>query len=368
MQFIDEAVIVVSSGAGGPGSRHFRREKHVPRGGPDGGDGGRGGDVVLVAEDRSRTLLDYHFERHYRAGDGAGGQGQRKTGRDGNDLQLSVPPGTQVWDADSGHLLADLTATGTQVTLLRGGNGGWGNVHFATATRQAPERANQGQPGQTRTLRLELKLLADVALVGLPNAGKSSLIRAISASRAEVADYPFTTLVPNLGVVRHRSRVFTVADIPGLVAGAAGGAGLGLRFLRHVERCRVLAFLLAPGDELEPAAALDVLKAELDAFDRSLLERPAVVCLSKADLLGDQADAAAAALAQKLQTPVRTLSAVARSGLDGFLDAVASHLEPRVPDAQAAFDPLGAVHGPEAPKAKIGEARAERPRNRQRKI
>ncbi|MBM4344243.1 MAG: GTPase ObgE [Deltaproteobacteria bacterium] len=340
MQFIDEAVIVASSGAGGPGSRHFRREKHVPRGGPDGGDGGRGGDVVMVADDRSRTLLDYHFERHYRAGDGAGGQGQKKTGRDGTELRLAVPPGTQVWDAESGQMLADLTAPGQTVALLRGGNGGWGNVHFATATRQAPERANQGQPGQTRTLRLELKLLADVALVGLPNAGKSSLIRAISASRAEVADYPFTTLVPNLGVVRHRGRVFTAADIPGLVEGAAGGAGLGLRFLRHVERCRVLAWLLSPADPIDPVDAITLLRRELAAFDADLCQRPAVVCLSKADLLGADADAAARALSDRLGVPVFAISAAARTGLDRLLDALAAHLDAPAASAQEPFDPL----------------------------
>ncbi len=368
MQFIDEAVIVASSGAGGPGSRHFRREKHVPRGGPDGGDGGRGGDVVLVADDRSRTLLDYHFARHYHAGDGAGGQGQRKTGRDGDDLRLAVPPGTQVWDADSGHLLADLTLPGQTVTLLRGGNGGWGNVHFATATRQAPERANQGQPAQTRTLRLELKLLADVALVGLPNAGKSSLIRAISASRAQVADYPFTTLVPNLGVVRHRSRVFTVADIPGLVEGAAVGAGLGLRFLRHVERCRVLAFLLSPADRVEPAAALAVLKAELAAFDAQLLSRPAVVCLSKTDLLGPEADEAVNALSAQLAAPVLGLSAVARTGLEAFLDAVAVHLDPPPAVADTVFDPMTSASELPPARAKNGEDQRSRRSLERRKI
>jgi GTP-binding protein len=330
MQFIDQAVIVARSGAGGHGSRHFRREKHVPRGGPDGGDGGRGGDVVLVADERSRSLLDYHFRRTYAADDGSPGSGSRKTGRDGAELVLPVPPGTQVFDDDTGELLADLTAPGERLVLLRGGNGGWGNVHFATSTRQTPERANAGQPGLVRTLRFELKLLADVALVGFPNVGKSSLIRAISASQAKVADYPFTTLVPNLGVVRHAGRVFTVADIPGLVEGAAEGAGLGHRFLRHIERCQALVFLLAPLTEPDPDAALAVLSRELRAYSPELAQRPALVVLAKADLLGPEAAAEAAALSRRLKRPVLPVSPLTGAGIPALLDALAS----RFPAAQ----------------------------------
>ncbi len=340
MQFIDEATIIAKSGAGGLGSRHFRREKHVPRGGPDGGDGGRGGDVVAIADGRSRSLLDYHFDRHYAATDGHGGQGQKKTGKDGEDLVLAVPPGTQIYDAVSAELLADMVAEGQTAVLLRGGNGGWGNVHFATATRQAPEHANPGQPGQERPLRLVLKLLADVALVGMPNVGKSSLIRAISASRAVVADYPFTTLVPNLGVVRHHSKVFTVADIPGLIAGASEGAGLGLRFLRHIERCKALVFLLSPVDALSPAEALAMLRQELAAHDTALLQRPHIVCLGKADLLGDQIQDQVQALARELGEAVVAVSPVTRLGIAGLLDALAQQFEPAAPDGDTAWSPV----------------------------
>ncbi len=325
MQFIDHAVIEVRSGTGGQGSRSFRREKHTPRGGPDGGDGGRGGDILLVADQRSRSLLDYHQGRIYQAEDGANGQGQRKTGRDGADLVLAVPPGTQVRDAATGKLLADLTEEGQRAVLARGGNGGWGNVHFATSTRQTPDKANPGQPGQELSLRLELKLLADVALVGFPNVGKSSLIRAISASRAEVADYPFTTLVPNLGVVRHRDRTFTVADIPGLIEGAAQGAGLGIQFLRHIERCTALCFLLAAESDPPPKEALEILRRELAAHSPALLQRPALICLAKADLLGPEAPAVAKELSALLGQPVLPISPITRAGLAPLLDTLAGY-------------------------------------------
>ena len=340
MQFIDEATIVAISGSGGIGSKHFRREKHVPRGGPDGGDGGRGGDVVACADGRSRSLLDYHFARHYTAQDGSPGQGQNKTGQSGADLVLVVPPGTQISDAATGELLADMVHEGQTAVLLKGGNGGWGNAHFATATRQTPDRANPGQPGQTKPLRFELKLLADVALVGMPNAGKSSLIRAISASRAVVADYPFTTLVPNLGVVRHHGRIFTVADIPGLIAGASEGAGLGLRFLRHIERCQLLVFLLSPVDTLPPEQALQMLRAELAAHDPTLLQRPQVVCLGKADLLGPDAASAAADLAATVGQPVLAISPVARTGIDALLDQLAPQFAPAAAASAPAWSPV----------------------------
>lgn len=340
MQFIDEAKITVESGAGGEGSRHFRREKHVPHGGPDGGDGGKGGDVWAVADDRSRSLIDYHFNRTYAAQAGSKGEGQKKTGKSGQDLQLPVPPGTQIFDADSGELLADLAQAGQQALLVRGGNGGWGNVHFATATRQAPERANHGQPPVVRNLRLELKLLADVALVGLPNVGKSSLIRRISASRAVVADYPFTTLVPNLGVVRHRGRVFTVADIPGLIAGAAQGAGLGLRFLRHIERCRVLVFMLAPHDAVEPAAALALLRHEISQYQAELLRRPHLVCLTKGDLLGPSAAAEAAALAGEIGEDVLALSPLTGLGAEALLNQLAEHFSADRQETAPEWQPL----------------------------
>jgi GTP-binding protein len=339
MQFIDEAQIVVRSGAGGNGSKSFRREKYIPRGGPDGGDGGKGGDVVVEVDGRSRSLLDFQFQKVYAAEDGANGSGARKTGRDGTDLRLLVPPGTQIWDTDSGQLLGDLTEEGDRTVILKGGNGGWGNVHFATATRQAPDRANPGQPSLQKTLRLELKLLADVALVGFPNAGKSSLIRAISASQARVADYPFTTLEPNLGVVRHAGRVFTVADIPGLIEGAADGAGLGHRFLKHIERCNLLVFLLSPVDALSPQDALLVLRAELAAYNPELLQRPQLLCLSKCDILGEEADGVAAHLAALIGEPVLPMSPVTGMGLPALLDRVASHFDPPRPQQVAEWSP-----------------------------
>jgi GTP-binding protein len=322
VKFIDHARITVSSGKGGDGSRHFRREKHVPRGGPDGGDGGRGGDVVLIASSRARSLYDYHLRRHYHAEAGAQGSEKRSTGRSGAALELTVPPGTAVYDDRSGELLADLVQDGDRAVVARGGNGGFGNWRFRTAVRQAPERANPGQPGETRALRLELRLLADVALVGLPNAGKSTLIRAVSASKAEVADYPFTTLVPNLGVVRHRGVTFTVADVPGLIAGAAEGAGLGHGFLRHVERCAVLTFVLDPLAEQPPAEQLATLRAELARYDPALAARPALLLLNKCDALTGGARAAAlATLTAAAGAPVLPVSAAERAGLRPWLDA-----------------------------------------------
>lgn len=335
MKFVDQVSITVISGTGGAGSRHFRREKHVPRGGPDGGDGGRGGDVVLVASHRARTLLDFHHRRTHRADDGKSGGEKRSNGRSGSELEIVVPVGTVVYDEDTGDALADLVDDGQRALVVRGGGGGRGNCHFRSATRQAPDHAEAGRAGEARNLRLELKLLADVALVGLPNAGKSTLIRSISASRARVADYPFTTLVPNLGVVRHRGHVFTVADIPGLIEGAADGAGLGTQFLRHVERCSVLVYLLSPTDAVEPAQAWKVLRNELSRHDPALAKRPACVVLSKCDVLGPQAPEAAESLATALAMPVSGLSGVTGEGVDLLLDRLLSHLAPATPDPGA---------------------------------
>ncbi len=342
MKFIDEATAVVVSGKGGDGSRSFRREKHVPRGGPDGGDGGRGGDVDVVASRRSRSLLDYHDNRLHQAEPGNAGAGSRKTGRSGQRLELIVPPGTLVRDLETGELLGDLVADGDRVSAVRGGNGGFGNARLATSTRRAPDFAHGGQPAQTRTLHFELKLLADIALVGLPNAGKSSLIRRISASRAAVADYPFTTLIPNLGVVRHRGRVFTVADIPGLIEGAADGAGLGTRFLKHVERCEALVWVLDSLSDTEPAEALAVLREELGKHDASLLNRPSCVLLHKTDLLGSAAAAAVEALAQTLGEPVMGASSITGAGVEKFLDAMLPWLPAEREEAPEpeAWDPM----------------------------
>jgi len=326
MKFVDQARIIVVSGNGGPGSRHFRREKHVPRGGPDGGDGGRGGDVTLVASTRARTLLDFHHKRTHRAENGKPGGDSRSTGRSGAELILTVPVGTEVIDEGSGELLADLVVDGERAVVAIGGIGGRGNYRFRSATRQAPENADVGRPGQTLRLRFELKLLADVALVGLPNAGKSTLIRRISASQARVADYPFTTLVPNLGVVRYGGQTFTVADIPGLIEGAADGAGLGTQFLRHVERCSVLVFLLAGVDETTPETALTILRGELGRYAKELLDRPSCIALSKADALGDDADEMATAVAANVGTDVLALSGVTGAGIPELLQRIVSLL------------------------------------------
>jgi GTPase len=323
VKFIDQAKIIVSSGKGGQGSRHFRREKHVPRGGPDGGDGGRGGDVVLIASNRARSLYDFHHKRRFNAEAGAPGSEKRSTGRSGITLELVVPPGTAVYDDANGELIGELLVDGDRLVVASGGNGGWGNWHFKTATRQAPDNANPGLPGQTLSLRLELRLLADVALVGFPNAGKSTLIRAVSASKAEVADYPFTTITPNLGVVRHRGRSFTMADVPGLVAGAADGAGLGHQFLRHVERCGVLTFVLDPTSAVAPVDQYTVLRRELAAFDTELNNRAACVMLGKADTLGDAAAQTAADLAAAIGgVDVGLLSGASGDGIARWLDGL----------------------------------------------
>ena len=344
MKFIDQAFITVRSGKGGHGAVHFRREKFVPRGGPDGGDGGRGGDVWLVASNRARSLYDYHHRRMHRAEDGRPGADKGSTGRSGAHLELTVPPGTQVFDEDSGELLADLTDDGDRVCLAEGGNGGWGNARFKSSTRQAPDRANPGLPGKELRLRLELKLLADVALVGFPNAGKSTLIRAVSASRARVADYPFTTLVPNLGVVRHHDRSYTVADVPGLIEGAADGAGLGHRFLRHIERCELMVFVLSVTDDVEHEEALETLRRELAAFDPALAERPSVVTLNKVDVLGPDAPEATADLEAAIGEPVVAISAATGDGVKGWLDRVTAALPKVAPklkaQASAVYDPL----------------------------
>ncbi|MDJ0865319.1 MAG: GTPase ObgE [Myxococcota bacterium] len=293
--FIDEAVIEVVAGSGGNGCVSFRREKFVPRGGPNGGDGGRGGSVVVIADRNLSTLLDQRMQPLVRAESGAHGQGHGRHGRGGGDRELRVPVGTVVRDAaepDAAEPLADLVEDGQRVVVARGGRGGRGNARFATPTRQAPDRAESGRSGQSRRLRLSLKLLADVGLVGLPNAGKSTLLRRLSAARPRVASYPFTTLVPSLGVVEVGDRRFVVADIPGLIEGASAGAGLGDRFLRHVERTRVLVHLLDAGawllESRDPLADYESIRKELGAYDARLLAREEIVVLNKVDLIADR--------------------------------------------------------------------------------
>ncbi|WP_352429883.1 GTPase ObgE [Thermoflexus sp.] len=282
--FCDEVIIEVKAGDGGDGCVSFRREKFVPRGGPDGGDGGKGGDVILRVNPHLNTLADYYRHRRFRAEDGRNGRGGRKTGASGEDLILEVPPGTVVRDADTGEILADLTEPGQTVVVARGGRGGRGNAAFVSPTHQAPRIAERGEPGEFRRLHLELRLLADVGLVGKPNAGKSTLLAAVTAARPKIADYPFTTLHPHLGVVvLDDTASFVLADLPGLIEGAHRGAGLGLTFLRHVERTRVLIHLL-DGLAPDPVADYETINAELAHYNPALLQRPQLIAFNKMDL------------------------------------------------------------------------------------
>jgi GTP-binding protein len=282
--FLDSVKIWLRAGDGGAGASTFRREAHVPRGGPDGGDGGRGGSIHLRVDPGQTTLRDYQHRHHFKAQPGGRGERARRHGKAGDDLILDVPPGTAVYDDASGALLADLVATGQIAMIARGGRGGLGNTHFATATHQAPKHAQKGEPGEERWVRLELRLIADVGLVGLPNAGKSTLLAAVTAARPKIADYPFTTLEPNLGVLDlGDDRRPTIADVPGLIEGASGGAGLGHAFLRHVERTRVLVHVV-DGSDRDPEWDYDVIREELRAHDPALLEKPLVVAFNKIDL------------------------------------------------------------------------------------
>ncbi|MCX8050459.1 MAG: GTPase ObgE [Chlorobi bacterium] len=287
MNFVDLVRIHAKAGDGGRGLVSFRREKYVPKGGPDGGDGGRGGNVVAVADPHLNTLLHFRYKRHFTAGNGAPGGTNRRSGKSGRDVVLRVPPGTVIRDASSGEVLAELLRPNERVIVLHGGRGGRGNAAFATPTNRTPRTAENGQPGEEGWLELELKLLADVGLVGFPNVGKSTLIATISAAKPKIADYPFTTLVPNLGMVRlDDERSFVVADIPGLIEGASQGKGLGTDFLRHIERTRVLVFLLDP-HLMPPLEAYAILERELSNHNPALSEKRRIVCISKADTLDD---------------------------------------------------------------------------------
>ena len=334
MKFVDETAITVEAGAGGDGCLSFRREKYIPRGGPDGGDGGAGGDVVLFVNPSLNTLVDFRFTRRFRAERGGHGQGKDRTGRGGADLRVQVPPGTVVVDADTGETIGELTADGEEMVVARGGRRGLGNARFKSSTNRAPRRTTEGGPGECRHLRLELKLLADVGLVGMPNAGKSTLIRAVSAARPKVADYPFTTLVPNLGVVRlGPDRSFVVADIPGLIEGASAGAGLGIRFLRHLSRTRVLLHLVdvaAAFDGVDPVEQVRIIERELAAFSPELARSERWLVPAKLDLipLSDRADLVKAIVdGLEWNAPVYPISALSREGTDALAAAVMQHLE-----------------------------------------
>ncbi|MCS6897257.1 MAG: GTPase ObgE [Nitrospira sp.] len=329
--FVDEAVITVRAGRGGDGVCSFRREMYVPRGGPDGGDGGNGGNVVLMASHRLTTLLDFRYQRHYQAQDGRPGGSSNRTGRSGADIVVTLPVGTVVYDAETGDMLADLVADGQTVVIARGGRGGFGNSRFATPTNRTPTRYSQGTEGEERTLRLELKLLADVGLVGFPNAGKSTLIASISSARPKIAGYPFTTLTPYLGVVRWGfDRSFVVADIPGLIEGAHQGKGLGLQFLRHIERTAFLLHLVDISEwaPLEPITAFEVLRQELAAYDQALLDRPFAVVATKIDIKG-----ASDRLAQlrhycaRHEYPCFAISSATREGLDDLVTSVGTQVD-----------------------------------------
>ncbi len=321
---IDSARITVSAGRGGNGCVSFRREKFVPRGGPNGGDGGRGGDVILRADPRYNTLLHVHHRHHIRAERGRHGEGSNRTGRSGESVVVPVPPGTVVRDARTGEVIADLVEPGQEVVVARGGRGGRGNARFATSTNQAPRRADPGEPGEERELELELRMIADVGLVGLPNAGKSTLLSVISAARPKVADYPFTTLEPHLGVVRapdDETRTLVVADIPGLIEGAHEGAGLGLQFLRHVQRCRVLALLVDLSAEEAPAAVVRTVREEVAAFDPGLASRAWILVGTKLDAVTDREAVLEdlAAIGERYGVPALAISAVTREGIDGLV-------------------------------------------------
>ena len=318
MTFIDRVRIQVKAGDGGSGISSFRREKFVPMGGPDGGDGGRGGDIIVQGDANLATLLDYSYRDTWTAANGSHGSGSNRTGASGEDVILPVPPGTVIRDITSGELVGEILEDDQRLVVARGGRGGKGNAFFATSTRQSPREFQPGEDGEQRQLELELKLIADVGLVGQPNAGKSTLLSVVSAARPKIADYPFTTLSPNLGVVQLTDgRTFVVADIPGIIEGAHEGKGLGLQFLRHIERTRMLAFMI-PIDSMDWQAEYDQLRGEVAAYSEALAQKPHCVIFSKMDLLGDDE-------APPIEAPetfgMFTVSAVARKGLDELLAA-----------------------------------------------
>jgi GTPase len=327
MKFLDEAKVYIRSGDGGNGCVSFRREKFIEFGGPNGGDGGKGGDVIAEAVDGLNTLIDYRYQQHFFAKNGQPGMGKDRHGANGADIVLKVPVGTQIYEEDGATLIVDLTERGQRAVLAQGGNGGFGNTHFKSATNRAPRRANPGQPGTEQTIRLRLKLIADAGIVGLPNAGKSTFLAVVSAARPKIADYPFTTLQPQLGVVEIDGREFVLADIPGLIEGAHAGAGLGDRFLGHVERCRVLLHLVdgAGGDA---GAAYKTIRAELSAYGEGLADKPEIVALSKADAIdAAELEQQADRLKRAARKAPLVVSAVSGAGVPEVLRALIAVIE-----------------------------------------
>ncbi len=333
MKFVDEATIRVTAGNGGSGSSSFRREKYIPFGGPDGGDGGRGGSIYLVADSGLNTLVDFRHAKLFRAPHGQAGSGRQKTGKSGEDLEIRVPIGTLVYAVDSDELIGDLVEPGQRLLVAKGGQGGLGNVHFKSSTNRSPRQFTPGEAGEERDLRLELKVLADVGLLGFPNAGKSTLISAVSAARPKVADYPFTTLYPNLGVVRiEADRSFVIADIPGLIEGAAEGAGLGIQFLKHLQRTRLLLHLveLQPLDGSSPVEQVRALEAEMERFGGELMAKPRWLVLTKSDLHdAEQSRNIAERVIQELnwQSPWHVISAVSNSGTQALVHQIMQVLD-----------------------------------------
>jgi GTP-binding protein len=320
VKFIDEVIITVQSGDGGSGCVSFRREKFIPRGGPDGGDGGKGGDVLLRTTLRKRTLYQFRYQKNFKAKNGAHGQGKQRTGQNGQSLVIEIPPGTLVTDVDTGQVLKDLVEPGETFLLAKGGRGGQGNTRFKTSKHRTPRFAQPGEPGETKKLKLELKLLADVGIIGLPNAGKSTLIRAVSSARPKIGDYPFTTLTPSLGVVQTDwGEPFVVADIPGLIKGAHKGTGLGIKFLRHIERTRILVHLVDVSaiDLDDPLHDYNAINNELAMYNRKLAEKSQIVVLNKIDLPGIQeaADVFQSAIKDK---EVTLISALTGKGIDNL--------------------------------------------------
>ncbi len=343
MHFLDQAKIFIRSGAGGPGAVSFRREKFVEYGGPDGGNGGKGGDIVFEAVEGLNTLIDFRYTQHFKAPRGKGGAGRDQTGAGGGDLVIRVPVGTQVLDDDRSQVLADFTEVGQRIVLLRGGDGGRGNASYKSSTNRAPRQHGTGWPGEELWVWLRLKLIADAGLVGLPNAGKSTFLNAVSNAKAKVGDYPFTTLHPKLGVVRHKGVDFVLADIPGLIEGAAEGAGVGDRFLGHIERTRVILHLVDANLE-DVAAAWRTVRDELDAYGAGLTDKLEVIALNKCDLIDDELSAALAAeLAAESGAPVLTVSGATGAGVDAVLDALVERIgkaAAAVPAEEPGWSPL----------------------------